>query len=204
MKVLHLFSGTNTITAAAEKYNFEVVSVDMKYYKNYSKPTFQCDVLDFDYNKFCPGHFDLIIIGFPCNCFSKVGRFQHFDEFWNSKTTIASSQIYLLNRIISIIQYFKNSIFILENPTGAIGNFPYFRLNFLPLCEQVVRIHQKDFGHIVAKQTDLFTNSKKLILVNRQYRVNKKYQINRLDNLSYQKKVSYPVHFCDFLIHNFI
>jgi site-specific DNA-cytosine methylase len=69
MRLLELFSGTGSIGVAFEKRGFEVISVDIDPKSN---PTFCCDILEFDYRQFPPGHFDVVWASPPCTMYSRA------------------------------------------------------------------------------------------------------------------------------------
>ena len=204
MNILHLFSGFNTLTTVAHALGHEVVSVDIKKYNTHLPPVHLCNVLDFEYKKYCCTHFDLLIIGFPCNVFSKVGRFQHFSTNWKPLSLEAKNINTLLDCIFDIISYFSKAIFIIENPHGALKNYPYFLPKFSSKLTQIVSVSQFSYGHTTQKKTHLFTNSDRLILTPVTYRCNGKNLYPNISNLTYFKKTSYPDAFCRFLITEFV
>ena len=69
MRLLELFSGTGSIGVAFEKRGFEVTSVDLDHK---ARPTFTCDILDFDYRQFAPGTFDVVWGRPPCTMYSRA------------------------------------------------------------------------------------------------------------------------------------
>jgi site-specific DNA-cytosine methylase len=195
MKILHLFSGYNNFTVEAHKRNHEVISLDIKNYKSCVRSTITQDFLEFDYEQFKPGHFDFILVGFPCTTFSKASGGLHFENNI-PKTVKAHNSILMITRLHEILNYFK-CYWIIENPTSALFSNKYFLDTFLVTSLNLIRCHQFLYGHITAKQTDLLTNKNVLWLDNRIYRVNGKIAKRKFSNLSIKQKQSYPNEFCN-------
>ena len=55
MRLLELFSGTGSIGRAFEALGWEVTSLDLE-----GEPTIKCDILDWDYTTFPPGHSQVV------------------------------------------------------------------------------------------------------------------------------------------------
>lgn len=127
MRLLELFSGTKSVSKAVEDMYDEVISVDILHK---FKPTEVADILDWDYTKYPPGHFDAIWASPPCNQYSKLRTC--------SKTP---PNIALANRIvqrtIEIIDYFNPDKWFMENPqTGTLKDqefmqgIPYYDVDY--------------------------------------------------------------------------
>lgn len=67
MRLLELFCGTKSVSKVFNKYNFQTYSIDiMKKYE----PAEIINILDFDYKKFKPGYFHVILASPPCTEYS--------------------------------------------------------------------------------------------------------------------------------------
>ena len=105
MRLLELFCGTSSIGRAFEKRGLEVISVDIDPKSN---PTFCCDILDFDYRQFPPGHFDVVWGSPPCTMYSRA------------RTTAKTARDLegadaLVKRTRDIIDYIKPRFWAFEN-----------------------------------------------------------------------------------------
>ena len=74
MRVLELFSGTESVGKVARALGYDVISLDL------IDATICCDIMEWDYKTFSVGYFDIIWASPPCNTFSKmrlsnVGRY---------------------------------------------------------------------------------------------------------------------------------
>lgn len=201
MKILHLFSGYNNFSYRAHLRNIEVVSLDIKKYKNCPPPTILKDFMEFDYEHFAPDNFDFVLIGFPCTTFSKAAGNFHFKNN-NPVTHSALTSLKMIDKLVQIIDYF-NCYWMIENPTSALFSNEYFKSYFEITALNLIRIHQKNYGHKAYKQTDLLTNKFDLWIENPIYRVNGRNGKTIFSNLSIKQKQSYPDAFCDRIL-NFI
>ena len=66
-KMLDLFCGTGSWDAPFRKLNWEVHTLDIN---PRFKPTMCCDLMNWDFEKFEPGYFDVIVASPPCQLFS--------------------------------------------------------------------------------------------------------------------------------------
>jgi 23S rRNA G2069 N7-methylase RlmK/C1962 C5-methylase RlmI len=57
MRILELFSGTQSVSKAAKNMGCDVISLDMDFR---TKPDIVADILHWDYKSYQPGQFDLI------------------------------------------------------------------------------------------------------------------------------------------------
>ena len=112
MRLLELFSGTGSIGRAFEALGWEVTSLDLE-----GEPTIKCDILDWDYTAFPPGHFQVVWASPVCCEFSKAltrrpRRLEEGDR--------------LVLRTLELIDYFKPRFWGLENPqSGLLKTRPY-------------------------------------------------------------------------------
>ena len=66
MRVLELFSGTESVGKVARALGYDVISLDL------TDATICCDIMEWDYKTFSAGYFDIIWASPPCNTFSKM------------------------------------------------------------------------------------------------------------------------------------
>ena len=204
MRLLHLFSGYNTLTDCAMLYDIEVISVDIKNYKKSRLQSFLVDFMEFNYTQFSPGYFDFIFVGFPCDTFSKASGGYHFKNNCIPVTSAAHKSILMIERLKLVLDYFDSAKFIIENPTSALFSNCHFKAIFQRSQLHFYRFHQKNYGHKLMKQTDFCSNINSIWLDNPVHRVNGNYSRHTIDNLSYKDRVSYPIALCHKIIEFFI
>ena len=159
LRVLELFSGSQTLRREFETHDHTVISLDSKRYRNSAKDTIILDFMQFDYTVYPQHYFDIVWIGLPCDAFSKASGNFHFDSNWNPKTDFALLSIELLLKSIQVTRYFSKAIFFFENPTGGLVNHPLMKEFILQHNLQLIRIHFGSYGFPTQKQTDIITNS---------------------------------------------
>jgi site-specific DNA-cytosine methylase len=106
MKFLELFSGTGSVGTVAKRLHWHVVSLDLK------NADINCDILEWDYRQYPSGYFDFIWSSPPCIEYSiaKTTGIRKIDE---------ANKIVL--KILEIIEYFKPTVWFIENPqTGLL------------------------------------------------------------------------------------
>ena len=102
MKLLELFSGTQSVGKVARELGWEVVSLDLK------DADINTDILKWDYEtQYKPKHFDMVHASPPCT------------EYSIAKTT-APRDIPAANKIVQktleIIHYLDPIYYVIENP----------------------------------------------------------------------------------------
>lgn len=195
MKILHLFSGYNTFSITAHNRNINVVSVDIRNYKNCPQSTITCDFMNFDYLQYSRHTFDFVLVGFPCTTFSKASGNYHFKN--NIPVTeSAHKSLLMIDRLKLILDYFDCD-FMIENPTSALFSNYHFKSVFQVTSLNLIRVHQFLYGHSTFKQTDLLTSKNLLWLDNSVYRVNGKNAVIPFDKLTLKSRQSYPIEFCN-------
>jgi len=149
MRVLELFSGTGSVKKVGIKLGYEVISLDL------TDATICCDILNWNYKEaFSVGYFDIIWASPPCNTFSKmrlsnIGRYGITME--SIQQDISNIGLPILRRTEEIIDYFKPSLYFIENPqTGRMKDYidrPYYDVDY---CKY------SDWG--MRKRTRIWTN----------------------------------------------
>jgi len=83
------------------------------------QPTICCDLLDWDFEKFKPGHFDVIVASPPCQLFSNAN--QHKPDGLHIGDC-------LILQTLRIIEYLRPKVWLLENPrTGELARRAYMQ-----------------------------------------------------------------------------
>ena len=150
MRLLDLFSGTHSVGNAAYELGFTVTSLDLQ------KADINCNVLDWDYTTYAPGHFDVIWASPPCDTFSTVrrcniGRNGYTHE--RLQTEMLERGVPILRKTEEIIAYFKPRLWFIENPqTGKMKDFIDSSVKFYDVdyCKYT------DWGY--RKRTRIWTN----------------------------------------------
>ena len=107
-RLLELFSGTGSVGKWAGGHGYEVTSLDVL---PKCGATFTCDIMDWDYRAFAPGHFDTIWASPPCTMYS-IAR-----TTGPPRDIPAANRIVL--RVLEIIDYLKPTHWFLENPDSG-------------------------------------------------------------------------------------
>ncbi len=140
MKLLELFSGSGSI-GKVFKQSFEVTSLDSD---PKARATITCDILDWDYEVYEPGHFDVIWASPPCTEFSVLKT---------SGTRDFAKADGIVRRTLAIIDYSRPRLFFCENPqTGLLKTRPY--MQGLPS----VTLDYCKYGTPYRKRTQVWTN----------------------------------------------
>ena len=107
MRLLELFSGTQSVGKVAREMGFEVVCLDRD-----MDADIKCDIMDWDYKVFEPGSFDVIWASPPCTEYSRA------KTVGVRKMEEANA---IVQRTLDIMNYFAPKYGIMENPqTGLL------------------------------------------------------------------------------------
>lgn len=125
INVLELFSGTGSVGKVCEQLDWNVVSVDMLLPADH-----QVDIMEFDYKQYPKDHFDIVWASPPCTNYSHLKKCCYgrklkngivYTKEQNAKDQDEADKLVL--KSFEIIDYFKPSLWFLENPqTGNLKN----------------------------------------------------------------------------------
>jgi len=155
MRVLELFSGTGSVGKICKSKGYEVISLDLK------EADINCDILKWDYKIFPEGHFDIIWASPPCDTFSALRRTWIGRKLKCHKGEVCSLELLqkdideigipILRKTEEIIDYFKPTLWFIENPkTGRMKEYvnrPFYDVDYCMYS---------DWGY--KKQTRIWTN----------------------------------------------
>ena len=116
MKAIELFAGSRSFGKVAEKFGYEVISVDINSFENID---YVVDILKFDYKKHDIKP-KVIWASPPCTYFSVASIGHHWHENGTPKTKEAILGLKILNKTLEIIEYYKPDYFFIENPVGKM------------------------------------------------------------------------------------
>jgi len=125
MRLLELFCGTSSWGKVAKKYGYEVISLDIKQYKNQPKPTLLVDICEWKYKNYPKGYFDIIVASPPCIHYSLmkniwIGRMKKdglYTREKHQKDLEWSDNLVLTT--FDIIDYFSPQYYFIENPSSS-------------------------------------------------------------------------------------
>ncbi len=147
MKVLELFSGTESFSKIARARGHECFTIDIDLSFN---PSLCKDILKV-VPKDIPFQPDIIWASPPCTCFSVAGRKTNYINFMPTSVKSCLSLAYIY-KTLEIIKELNPKFFIIENPMGYLRKFPC--MNELKRID----VWYCQYGDSRAKPTDLWTN----------------------------------------------
>ena len=156
MRLLELFSGTQSVGKVARKLGYDVVSLDLK------NADIETDILKWNYREIPKKSFDIIFASPPCDTFSNlkccnIGRKlkRHNGQILTRELIqqdIDNVGLPILRKTEEIIKYFNPTLWYIENPkTGRMKDYildrPYYDVDY---CKY------SDWGY--KKSTRIWTN----------------------------------------------
>ena len=164
MRLLELFSGTQSVGKVAKKKGYEVISLDINDYKGKYPPTHKVDILEWDYKQYPSGYFDVIWASPPCLYYSILqycwlGREKRINGVLTTFTEeMLDANILLADewvlKTFEILDYFKPNLWFIENPQTSRLKDRYF-MEDLPYYD-VDYCKYSDWGY--RKRTRIWTN----------------------------------------------
>jgi hypothetical protein len=150
MKILELFSGTESFSKVARERGHKTFTVD---FDNQFNPNLCIDILKFD-PSMLPKEFkkpNIIWASPPCTTFS-VASICHYWEKGKPKNEKTLKGIEIVKKTIKIIEQLKPDFFIIENPRGMLRKqdfIKHLKRDTISYCQ---------YGFNIMKPTDLWNN----------------------------------------------
>lgn len=116
MQLLELFAGSRSIGKEAEKQGYEVFSIDINNFKDID---LVIDILELK-KEMIPFTPNVIWASPPCTYFSVASIGVHWYEDHKPKTEEAKLGMKILNKTLSIFDWYPNAIYFMENPRGKM------------------------------------------------------------------------------------
>ena len=150
MKVLELFSGTESFAKVARERGHEVFTVDNN---PHFKPDLCIDILDLE-PSMIPFKPDIIWASPPCVTFSTLSFYRYWKDLKpkNSKACINLAQVM---KTLELIKDLNPKYYFIENPRALLRKFDFM----IPLYRNTVTYCQ--YGLPFMKPTDIWTNCDK-------------------------------------------
>ena len=158
MRILELFSGTESFSNVARAYGGDCTTID-------NDPSFKPSIVkDLRFPLELPeqysGCFDIIWASPPCVGFSVASIGKHWEKgrIPTPKTETARDGLRMLNNTLDIITYLKPRFFFIENPRGMMRKMP--RLTQLEAIGFLKRdtVTYCQYGDTRMKPTDIWNN----------------------------------------------
>jgi len=147
LRLLELFSGTESMSKAFRANGWEVLTVDNS---SDFKPNINIDILKIDLQRFIDFNQDVIWASPPCTAFSVASIGTHWKHGKPSKQAILGTA--LLCKTIEIIMVTRPKYWFIENPRGMMRKLPIMDLlpkNTVTYCQ---------YGDKRMKPTDIWNN----------------------------------------------
>jgi len=149
MKILELFSGTESFSKVARERGHEVFTVDNKLEFN---PDLCKDILDLK-----PGDIpfkpDIIWASPPCQGFSVATIGRNWNKNHTPKTDLAQLSIDLVCKTLQLINNFMPKYYFIENPRGKLR-----KMHFMSVKNRKT-VTYCQYGDNRMKPTDIWTNN---------------------------------------------
>ena len=148
LKVLELFSGTESFSKVARARGYQTFTVDND---PRFKPDLCIDIMDLNI-KDIPFKPDIVWASPPCQSFSVASIGRNWNKDHTPKTKEAQDSLDLVNNTIGIILSLNPKYFFIENPRGKLRKL----INF----ETRRTVSYCQYGDNRMKPTDIWTNNK--------------------------------------------
>jgi len=152
MKVLELFSGTESFSKVARERGHTTTTIDNDDYHN---PDLCKSILDVDI-KDIPFKPDIIWASPPCTTFSVMSNYRYWD-FPYPKNSKACINLAFVLKTLELIKELEPKYWFIENPRGLLRKFKFMEelnKNTVTYCQ---------YGADYMKPTDIWTNCKEWI-----------------------------------------
>jgi site-specific DNA-cytosine methylase len=151
MKIIELFSGTESFSKVARERGHQTFTIDND---PQFKPNLCIDIIDFKINML-PEEFkhpDIIWASPPCTTFS-VASISRYWENGKPKNEKAKKGIKIVSQTMGIIFALKPKFYILENPRGMLR-----KQKMMDLLDKRDTVTYCQYGAKIQKPTDLWNN----------------------------------------------
>ncbi len=148
MKILELFSGTESFSKVARARGHECFTVDNdpQFKPDLCKDIMDLKVVDIPFKP------DVIWASPPCQTFSMASVYRHWNKDRTPKTLQCIKAIATVNHLLKIIKDLNPKFYVIENPRAMLRKQEF--MQHLPR----VTVSYCQYGDKVMKPTDLFTN----------------------------------------------
>ena len=142
MKLLELFSGTQSVGKVATQLGYDVISVDINDYNGVYTPTHTVDIMEFDYSQYSPNEFDVVWASPPCLYYSVLqyswyGRNKKDGLFTKVKH---DQQLAIADSWVKkVFEFFILSIFLFNSSMLKVDGAPVITLiAFFPVLLSII------------------------------------------------------------------
>ena len=139
MRILEIFSGSQSLAKAARARGHEVVTLDVCPRHH---PTICVDLLEWDPSVYTPDYFAYIHASCPCEAYSRARS-----TGGPRKLELADK---LVEKMLAVFNYFSTATWTVENPAGSLL---WTRAVARPLLEQVAKTSYCRYNYPYRKHT---------------------------------------------------
>ena len=149
MKILELFSGTESFSKVARERGHETFTIDNDEQFN---PDLCIDILKFNISMLPNRNPDIIWASPPCTSFSVASIGKHWNKDHTPKTKEAELGVNIIKKTIELIKELNPNFIFIENPRGKLRklNLIPYKINTITYCQ---------YGDKRMKPTDIWTNT---------------------------------------------